>query len=228
MISCILLSAGSSSRFGGPKALAVLDQTPVIEHLQNVLISSNVFEVIVVLGAASEKIEPHLLNHKKITCVHNKDYHLGQMSSFKIGLGKVSQKSLGVMLLPIDYPLVKIKTINALCQYFLESHPAALIPTYQDRKGHPPIFHANLIPQLSALANSTGLNVFEEEMKSKTVLYPVNDPEGPFGAKGMGEASLLPTAAAIANAIDDAVGVRIKELPITPDKILKALKEKET
>ncbi len=61
----------------------------------------------------------------------------------------------------------------------------------------------------------------------ETILIETNDPEGPFGAKGMGEASLLPTSAAIANAIEDAVGVRIKDLPITPDKILKALKEKE-
>src|SRR3989338_5329041 len=59
-----------------------------------------------------------------------------------------------------------------------------------------------------------------------TILVETNDPEGPFGAKGMGEASLLPTSAAIANAIEDAVGVRIKDLPITPDKVLKAIKEK--
>jgi CO/xanthine dehydrogenase Mo-binding subunit len=43
----------------------------------------------------------------------------------------------------------------------------------------------------------------------------------------MGEASLLPTSAAIANAIYDAVGIRLKELPFTPDKIIQALKEKE-
>jgi carbon-monoxide dehydrogenase large subunit len=49
---------------------------------------------------------------------------------------------------------------------------------------------------------------------------------GPYGAKGLGEPALAPTAPAIANAIYDAVGVRIKELPITPDKVLKALKEK--
>jgi CO/xanthine dehydrogenase Mo-binding subunit len=59
----------------------------------------------------------------------------------------------------------------------------------------------------------------------ETILIETQDPEGPFGAKGMGEASLLPTSAAIANAIEDAIGVRIKELPITPAKILKALKE---
>ncbi len=60
----------------------------------------------------------------------------------------------------------------------------------------------------------------------ETIMIETNDPEGPFGAKGMGEASLLPTSAAIANAIEDAIGVRIKDLPITPDKIIKALKEK--
>ena len=53
------------------------------------------------------------------------------------------------------------------------------------------------------------------------------DPNGPFGAKGVGEPALVPTAAAIANAIYDAVGVRIKSLPITPDKILAALEEKK-
>jgi 4-hydroxybenzoyl-CoA reductase alpha subunit len=60
----------------------------------------------------------------------------------------------------------------------------------------------------------------------ETILIETNDPQGPFGAKGMGESALLPTSAAIANAIEDAVGIRIKELPITPAKIIKALKEK--
>jgi len=53
-----------------------------------------------------------------------------------------------------------------------------------------------------------------------------NDPEGPFGAKGVGEAGIVPTAPAIANAIYDAVGVRVRDLPITPEKLLKAMAEK--
>jgi 4-hydroxybenzoyl-CoA reductase subunit alpha len=53
------------------------------------------------------------------------------------------------------------------------------------------------------------------------------DPEGPFGAKETGEGSLDPTTPAIANAIYNAVGVRIKDLPITPEKILRELKKKE-
>lgn len=49
------------------------------------------------------------------------------------------------------------------------------------------------------------------------------DPNGPFGAKGIGEPSLNPVPAAIANAVFDAVGVRVKNLPITPEKILEGL-----
>jgi xanthine dehydrogenase molybdenum-binding subunit len=53
------------------------------------------------------------------------------------------------------------------------------------------------------------------------------EPSGPFGAKGLGEASSNPVAAAIANAIYNAIGIRFYELPITPEKILAALQEKE-
>jgi CO/xanthine dehydrogenase Mo-binding subunit len=63
--------------------------------------------------------------------------------------------------------------------------------------------------------------------KMTSILVETDEQEGPFGAKGMGEASLLPTSAAIANAVYDAIGVRIMDLPITPEKILKALKEKK-
>ncbi len=46
---------------------------------------------------------------------------------------------------------------------------------------------------------------------------------GPFGAKGLGEGAMLPVAAAIANALHDAVGIRITELPLTPERVLRAL-----
>jgi CO/xanthine dehydrogenase Mo-binding subunit len=49
-------------------------------------------------------------------------------------------------------------------------------------------------------------------------------PDGPFGAKGIGEMCANPVLPAVANAIFNAVGVRIDELPITPEKILRALK----
>ena len=55
------------------------------------------------------------------------------------------------------------------------------------------------------------------------IIVESNEPTGAFGAKGVGEATNAGTAAAIANAIYDAVGVRVKELPITQERILKEL-----
>ncbi|GAA4542527.1 hypothetical protein GCM10023175_18000 [Pseudonocardia xishanensis] len=50
-----------------------------------------------------------------------------------------------------------------------------------------------------------------------------DETRGPYGAKAVGEMSVIPPGAAVANAVADAIGVRIRELPITPDKILTAL-----
>lgn len=60
-----------------------------------------------------------------------------------------------------------------------------------------------------------------------TELVEEPDPEGPYGAKEVGQGPLLPIIPAVANAVYDAVGVRIDESPITPEKILKALAEKK-
>jgi CO/xanthine dehydrogenase Mo-binding subunit len=57
----------------------------------------------------------------------------------------------------------------------------------------------------------------------ESILIETNDPIGPYGAKGVGEPTLIPMPPAIANAIHDAVGVRITDLPITAEKIFFAL-----
>ncbi len=57
------------------------------------------------------------------------------------------------------------------------------------------------------------------------IIVQVAHDDGPFGAKGAGETGALTVAPAIANAIHDAVGVRIRDLPITPERVLRALVE---
>jgi xanthine dehydrogenase molybdenum-binding subunit len=59
------------------------------------------------------------------------------------------------------------------------------------------------------------------------IIIETIDQDGPFGAKGIGEPGCVPTAPAIANAIYDAIGVRIKDLPITPEKIVRAVREEK-
>ncbi len=57
-----------------------------------------------------------------------------------------------------------------------------------------------------------------------SVTVPVRDPEGPFGAKEVGEGAILPVMGAIANAVEDAVGVRVRELPITAEAVWRGLR----
>jgi len=78
-------------------------------------------------------------------------------------------------------------------------------------------------PQFTDYILPTALDV--PEIQTDIVERP--EPNGPFGAKGVGEPSMLPTAPAIINAIRDAVGVVIRDLPATPEKILRELKAKK-
>jgi len=77
-------------------------------------------------------------------------------------------------------------------------------------------------PSLTNYIMPTSLDMPEIEVS----IVNSYDPTGPFGAKGVGEPTSVPTAAAIANAIRDAVGVRITSLPATAEKVLAAIKAK--
>jgi CO/xanthine dehydrogenase Mo-binding subunit len=60
----------------------------------------------------------------------------------------------------------------------------------------------------------------------KVVIVEHPDPTGPLGAKGVSEPAVTPVAAAVANAIYNATGIRVTNLPITPEAILKGLAAK--
>ena len=61
----------------------------------------------------------------------------------------------------------------------------------------------------------------------ETVMVECPSMEGPFGAKGIGEMTANPPPPAIVNALHDAIGIWITDLPITPEKVLRALEAKE-
>ena len=83
------------------------------------------------------------------------------------------------------------------------------------------VFRKNLHKHPSMLEYKSPTTLETPEIH--TILVETDDPEGPFGAKEAGQGPLLPVIPAIANAIHHALGIRIDEVPITPDKILKAL-----
>jgi CO/xanthine dehydrogenase Mo-binding subunit len=68
-----------------------------------------------------------------------------------------------------------------------------------------------------------GLLDLPRELATSVVEVPHDD--GPFGAKGVGETGIFSPAPAIANALYDAVGIVVTELPLTPERVLRAIRE---
>ena len=173
MITCILLSAGLSERFGSPKALAQLYGTTVIEHLQKKILQTACDEIIVVLGAHADQIQPFIFNHSRIRVVYNKDYNLGQTSSVKAGWREVNS-STGVMFFPVDCPLIQTSTIDKVIRHFKKHDPDILVPSYQNKKGHPPIFHQRLRSKILDLPTGLGLNSLFADHPPQTI--EIDDP----------------------------------------------------
>jgi CO/xanthine dehydrogenase Mo-binding subunit len=95
----------------------------------------------------------------------------------------------------------------------------ALLEDFQVKEGRV------LTDQLSTYLIPTVMDVPDAV---EPVIVEVPDPRGPWGARGLGELPFLPLAPAIVAAIHDAIGVWIDELPVTPEKVLAALKNKAT
>src|SRR5256885_2636196 len=100
----------------------------------------------------------------------------------------------------------------------------ALMEEQVFRRLPPRLSHAlvHKFPSMLEYKSPTTLDM--PEVFTELVEHP--DPRGPFGAKAVGQGPLLPVMPAVANAVYDAIGVRIDEVPITPEKIIKALEAK--
>ena len=79
------------------------------------------------------------------------------------------------MLLPVDCPFLTTATLNALYETFISENPTILIPTYKGKKGHPPVFHSSLKPNILALETFQGLNDFEHEQQAEIRTLALDD-----------------------------------------------------
>jgi carbon-monoxide dehydrogenase large subunit len=81
-----------------------------------------------------------------------------------------------------------------------------------------------LNPNFTDYKIPTSLDVPDEMIP---IIIEVPQPDGPFGARGVGEHTMIPAAPMIANAVEDALGVRIKSMPVTAEKVALAVMQKE-
>ena len=147
MLAAVILSGGASSRMGSPKALVSYQGRPFLEHLLSVTIHPAIGVRRVVLGPDAEAIAKDItLAPDEI--VINHDWEKGQLSSIHAALNSLPPNTDGIVLCPVDHPLVSASLIANLIDAFLATRPPIVVPNYQGRRGHPVIFSAAVYDEL--------------------------------------------------------------------------------
>ena len=175
MISAILLAAGQSKRMGGDnKLIKKYNKKYLINHIIGTLIKSKVNKIIVVLGFQKLKVRKIIVKNKKINFVFNKNYKSGIASSIKTGLKRISEKSVGFLIVQADMPLISTKIIDSLCYAIRNSNKEIVAPIYKRNMGNPIGFKRSMTTILNKTKGDSGAKKMIKRNKKNLGLIRVN------------------------------------------------------
>ncbi|MGA3293041.1 MAG: nucleotidyltransferase family protein [Candidatus Acidiferrales bacterium] len=185
-LAAAILAAGESRRMGAPKALIPYRGTTFAGHLLEVTRHPRVGITRVVLGAQADEIREKL-GLDAASTVLNPDWPKGQLSSIRAAIRSLPEGSTeGLMLCPVDHPMVSAQLIARLIEAFDLSGKPIVLPVYRGRRGHPVIFRAGLYDELLAASPEVGArqvvwahqaDVVEVPTEEEGVILNLNDPE---------------------------------------------------
>jgi molybdenum cofactor cytidylyltransferase len=185
MLAAVILAAGESRRMGSPKALVPFRGMSFVEHLLNAIQHSRIGVTRVVLGSGAEDIRAKLGVDAAMIVV-NPDWRRGQLSSLQAALRSLPAGTEGMILCPVDHPLVSRNLVAQLIQQFDSTGKLIALPTFHARRGHPVIFRAPLYPDLLAVSPEVGARqvvwmhadqVAEVPTEEEGVILNLDDPE---------------------------------------------------
>jgi molybdenum cofactor cytidylyltransferase len=188
MIVAVILSAGESSRMGRPKALLPIDGVRFVEKIVSTLKSTDVGNIIVVLGHNAEEIR-RKISDLPVTILINHDYKQGQLSSLQVAIRHLESSGSpvdGILVHLVDHPYIEAKLVNLMIDRFYETKKLIVVPRFQDRRGHPVIFARVLFPELLAAGTDQGAkpvvhahrdDTLEIDTNDKGVLIDIDTPE---------------------------------------------------
>ncbi len=174
-ISAILLAAGLSSRMGQPKLLLPWGGTTVLGQVVSTFAAAGMEEIVVVTGGAREQVESlvaGLAGRFPVRVVYNPEYARGEMlSSIQCGIKaltpstplraspspspKKGEGSAAALIGLGDQPQVREETVRRICAAFVKTKSPLVIPSFQNRRGHPWLAARPLWPKILALPISS-------------------------------------------------------------------------
>lgn len=171
---------------GRPKALLPYREGTFLEHLIDVTRHPRIGVTRVVLGAGAENIQSAARLDPSIVVV-NSEWEKGQLSSICAGIRSLEGiPTDGIVLCPVDHPLVSARLVSDLVERFYAERKAIVVPTYDSRRGHPVIFSNALYAELLAAPLDRGAravvwahaaDVLEVPTDEEGVVLNINDPQ---------------------------------------------------
>lgn len=185
MLAAVILSGGASSRMGSPKALLPYQGRPFLEHLLDVAKHPGIGVRRVVLGPDAEVISAQVaLAPEEI--VVNKEWERGQLSSIQAAIRSLPEGTSGLLLCPVDHPLVSESLVSELIEAFEKTRAPVVVPLFEGRRGHPVIFSSRLYEELlnapedkgaRAVVWAHGNEICEVTTDEEGCVLNLNDPE---------------------------------------------------
>lgn len=137
-VSALILAAGEGKRIGGSKALIALEKQPLVLHIARRLEAVGYRPVLPVVNETVDAALEGLEEWEHFPSVVNPDPASGALMSIRIGLGALPDPGCAVLLLPVDHPFVSNRTLAKLRDHAAPNR--IVIPTYEGKRGHPPLF----------------------------------------------------------------------------------------
>ncbi len=186
MLAAIILSAGASSRMGRPKALIPYREGTFLQHLLDVTRHPKIGVTRVVLGAGAEEIRTAAKLDPSVVVI-NHEWEKGQLSSICAGVRSLADiETDGIVLCPVDHPLVSAALVGELIEQFYKSGKSIVLPIHNGRRGHPVIFSSALYGELLAAPAEKGAravvwahtaDILEIPTDEEGILLNINNPD---------------------------------------------------
>lgn len=191
-VAALVLAAGFSERMGDFKPLMMLGGMTVLERVIRLFQSVGVGRIHVVIGHRADELTP-CIDRWGGRSVVNADYAKGMFSSVAAGVARLNADAASFFVLPVDIPLVRPATLRRLMEEFSGGAAGICHPTFQGRRGHPPLIDRRFTSVIADWTEEGGLRALLERFDSEAVEVPVADEfilldmDGPDDHRRLGE-----------------------------------------